>query len=222
MNIVTKRIIWGNKQLTRKHTYDIMVHMKDIVKQEKGIILADSRDLEDVFGIAHRSIYRLISRYQEQLTIFGKVRFENAPTESGQTQSYVMLNENQALLLLTYTRSNEKTNEYRKKLIQQFSAMRDYIKLHDVARLLGIETRKTLTDIIQESGENERQHGHAYSNYTNLAYKLTGLEKGSRDSLNADDLDRLESVESIIRGLVKAGKQYSDIKDSLLPLFNGN
>lgn len=95
-------------------------------------------------------------------------------------------------------------------------------------RLAGIETRKTLTDIIQESGENERMHGHAYSNFTKLAYKLTGLQdrykgyqdkKGFRDTLNPEEIERVETIESIIRGLVKAGKQYNDIKDTLLPVF---
>lgn len=100
-------------------------------------------------------------------------------------------------------------------------------------RVAGIETRKTLTDKIQESGENERMHGHGYSTYTRLIYSLTGLtetykewkidypdgKKKFRDYLIPEDLKRIELAEGIIKPLVEMGKQYSEIKETLEPLF---
>ena len=95
-------------------------------------------------------------------------------------------------------------------------------------RIAGIETRKTLTDKIQESGENERMHGHGYSTYTNLIYKLTGLtdkyknypnKKGFRNALTPQELKSVELAESLIKPLIEMEKQYSEIKETLEPIF---
>ena len=87
------------------------------------------------------------------------------------------------------------------------------------ARTAGKITRKTLTDEIRDSGENERMHGHGYSTYTRLAYKLTGIKECDRDSLDDDSLERLDLIEDMIRVHVKAGQEYQAVKDALAPIF---
>lgn len=54
-------------------------------------------------GILHRSVFRLVSDYRPDFEAFGKVRFENAPSSSGQSEKFALLNEDQAYLLLTYS-----------------------------------------------------------------------------------------------------------------------
>jgi len=91
-------------------------------------------------------------------------------------------------------------------------------------RLSSIETRKTLTDKVKDSGENERMHGHAYSVYTKLAYKLCDIEykkqKDFRSSLDRSQLSRVETVEKMIDSLLSMGKQYNEIKESLNGLIS--
>ncbi len=203
--------------------------MKDLAKMVSGQPMADSRDLVDVFGIQHRSIYRLIKTHENKLKEFGKVRFEITSSESGQNQSMAYLNEPQSILLMTYTKSNEKTDSYRVKLVSDFMKLREYARLHNEERILSKHIRKTLTDAIKESDENERMHGHAYSNYTRMAYKLTGLSAlkkewgkapGFRESLSSEDLQRVEAVEAMSKTMVELGKQYDEIKNTLAPLFS--
>ena len=104
-------------------------------------------------------------------------------------------------------------------------ARRYFIKCEEIAkklyatRIAGKMARRTLTDSIQDSGENERMHGHAYTTYTKLAYKLTGISTGSRDSLDSEDLKRLENAELLMKGLIEAGQTYNEIKDTLKPIF---
>ena len=108
-------------------------------------------------------------------------------------------------------------------------ARRYFIKCEEVAkkiyaetltaRIRGKEARRTLTDEIRDTGENERMHGHGYATYTRLAYKFTGIQKGDRDKLSPEDLDRLENVELLMKGYLKAGQDYQQIKDALSPLF---
>ena len=46
----------------------------------------------------------------------------------------------------------------------------------EIERAKGIAVRQALTKAIQQSGENERMHNHAYSTYTDLVYRSL-LEK---------------------------------------------
>ena len=89
--------------------------------------------------------------------------------------------------------------------------------------MVGIETRKTLTDKIKDSGENDRMHGFAYSGYTKLVYKLCGIKykkiDNFRDTLTIEELERVKNVESMIKPLLEIKKEYSEIKDILYPIF---
>lgn len=106
-----------------------------------------------------------------------------------------------------------------------------------VSRLAGKEIRKSLTESIDESGENERMHGRGYSNYTRLVYELTGLKdkfkfwkvkskafrdeyQGNfRDYISKDELERVKQAEALIKPLLEMDKKYSEIKDTLKPIF---
>ena len=93
-------------------------------------------------------------------------------------------------------------------------------------RLDGINFRRTLTDAIRDSGENERMHGHAYSQYTDMAYKmalgmnakqyrkLKGLTKGDnlRDNLDEAALHKVKIVEDALQFLLTLGYAYQEIK----------
>lgn len=80
-------------------------------------------------------------------------------------------------------------------------------------------TRRDLTDRIKDSGENERMHGHAYSNYTKLIYKKLGIEhiktKNFRDTLTPKQLQAVEGMEKMIEGYLKLGFNYLQIKEHL-------
>ena len=98
-------------------------------------------------------------------------------------------------------------------------------------RLLGKEVRKSLTDAVQESGEQERMHGHGYSTYTNMIYRMLGISemhkqfkiaypKGDfRSTLDSGILEKVKLAEALIKPLLELDKQYSEIRDTLKPLF---
>jgi anti-repressor protein len=130
---------------------------------------------------------------------------------------------------LAMLENSEVGKQVRKYFILAEKELRKALK----SRKHGILTRKTMTDLIEESGENERMHNRGFSNYTLLAYELTGLkdrykeykqstkDNKFRDSLHPEELDRLETVEDMIKNLLKIGKVYSEVKESLIPLFTG-
>lgn len=122
-------------------------------------------------------------------------------------------------------------NDQGKATRRYFIAVEKEFRKREAVRLAGIEARKGMTDLVYQSGEDERMHGRGYSNYTRLVYQLTGLygrftqyrkdhgSNGFRDSLSVDDLKRVELAESLIKPLLEMDKQYSEIRDTLKPLF---
>lgn len=101
----------------------------------------------------------------------------------------------------------------------------------DKIRIRGIEARRGFTDALQESGENERMKGHAYSTYTNMIYKLVlgmnsrqykklnGIEGNLRDALNSGQLDLIKTLESVAKGMLDLGLEYKQIKKAIQDTF---
>lgn len=112
----------------------------------------------------------------------------------------------------------EKT-EISKKIRKYFIQCEKLLKQKELIRFAGKEARKSLTDIIQEKGINEIQHGHAYSNFTKLVYKKLGIEytkeKNFRDKLTSDQLKAVEILESLAKNYIELGYDYSQIKQVL-------
>lgn len=100
----------------------------------------------------------------------------------------------------------------------------------EIERAKGIAVRQALTKALQQSNENERMHGHAYSTYTDVVYKTVfgknakqlreeyGISKKDnlRDCFSAEELERVQSVEMVVSGLVNCGWGYDEIKNFVL------
>lgn len=100
----------------------------------------------------------------------------------------------------------------------------------EIERAKGIAVRQALTKALQQSGENERMHGHAYSTYTDLIYKVVfekntkqlreeyGITKkdNPRDYFSPEELAKVKSVEMVVSGLVDCGWGYNDVKNFIM------
>lgn len=96
-----------------------------------------------------------------------------------------------------------------------------------IEREKGIAIRQSLTKALQQSAENERMHGYAYSTYTNCIYKVLfgknakqlredlgiGKTDNIRDYLSAEELKAIQSMECLVSGLVDCGWGYDQIKE---------
>jgi phage anti-repressor protein len=138
------------------------------------------------------------------------------------------------LAMVAPTEQGKKTREY---FLKCEDIVINKIATEKAIRLLGKATRKTLTDAIEESGENERMHGRGYSNFTRLVYSLTNLmtpfnaykyackidgvkpDKFRETMLTPEELKRVELAESLIKPMLEMEREYSEIKVVLEPLF---
>ena len=97
----------------------------------------------------------------------------------------------------------------------------------ELERAKGIAVRQALTKAIQQSNENDRMHGHAYSAYTDVIYKSLlgkstkqlrdefGITKKDnlRDYFSEEDLRKVQNAEMLVSSLIGYGWGYVEIKD---------
>lgn len=102
-----------------------------------------------------------------------------------------------------------------------------------IERQISIRLRKDMTDAIKEVIPETTHKKFAYSNYTNLVYKIIfgksakeiKLEKGLskndniRDYLPKEELMKVEMIENLVKTYLYAGLEYEQIKNVLRATF---
>ena len=139
----------------------------------------DSRLLAVRLGKRHRSIYRLITTHKADFAQFGKVRFQIAPSPSGQPEKFALLNEDQSYLLLTYTSNTAEARALKIKLIQVFS---EYRRAADMRQTEYLPAHHHLHDTIHVVAAGSASERHTHINFARLLNKTAGIETGQRAS----------------------------------------
>lgn len=65
-------------------------------------------------GIKHSSITRTIRKHEKDFEEFGKLGFKIRPSDSGQGEKIYKLNEDQAILLITYLKNTDIVRAFKK------------------------------------------------------------------------------------------------------------
>ena len=201
-----------------------------------------SLDVAQTFNRKHYNVLQGIDRLSVEDPAFYRLNFQAikyADPHGREQPMYVMTRDGFTILAMGFT--GKKAREFKKAYIAKFNAMEKELndrKLADVqrqaTRQMGILARRTLTDEIRDSGENERMHGHGYSTYTNLVHKSAvgeslkdtrkrlGLSKKDsvRDRLSAPELESLDAVEKLTASLIACGFQYDQVKQILAARAN--
>lgn len=182
-------------------------------------------------GINLHRVYALMMEHKEDLEVFGILSFELIKSDgAGRPKKLYHLNEQQATLLMTFLKNTSTVVAFKKELVRQFFLMREELSRRKVLRIEGKPKRRSLTDAIRDSGEQECMKGHAFAAYTNLAYKVALGQNASQlrkargadrkavaaDFLTADELTCYQKQEAAITALLDIGMNYDDIKAALL------
>lgn len=211
--------------------------MTDLVFLEPNKLGSEPFTTSDIIAdcaqVKHDTVQHLCRTHRTDLEEFGKLGFEIRPLPSsrtGQSTKLYRLNEQQATLLITYLKNTPPVRQFKKDLVQEFYRMRRELTRRQIFRDAGKPIRRTLTDVIRDSGEDGRMHGHAYGTYTDLAYKAaTGKiarilrkERGAcakaiaTDFLTSDELSAYNKAEERLTVLLDMGLTYGQIKTLLL------
>lgn len=202
----------------------------DVVNNE---IVVSSRQVAEHFGKEHKNVLASISDILaaeiSATKFYHETTFEN---RGKQYPMYLMDRDGFSLLVMGF--SGKEALKWKIKHIEAFNSMEHRLKLIEqqelgrlMERIRSKEARKTLTDEIKESVPESPHKKFIYKHYTDLVYKVVfgmnakqlreklNISKTDniRDYLSKDELNKIIAVESVIRGYLKIGKDYDDIKN---------
>lgn len=205
----------------------MLVEVKRVNKEEKTVV--SSLDVAETFEKEHKHVLEDVRRISDNLNTaeFSALFYEAEYKASNGKKNpmYLMNRDGFTLLAMGYT--GEKAMKFKLAYIKQFNAMEKALQGKLMEREKGIAVRQSLTKALQQSTENERMHGHAYSTYTNCIYKvlfgknakqfreelgISGKEN-IRDYLSGEQLRAVQSMECLVSGLVDCGWGYDQIKE---------
>ena len=203
----------------------MLVEVKRINKLEMTVV--SSLDVAETFEKRHADVLRDIEElgcsenFRERNFTRSKYLVEN---NKRSYPMYYMTRDGFTILAMGY--NGEKAMRFKEAYIKQFNAMERTLQGKLIEREKGIAVRQSLTKALQQSVENERMYGHAYSTYTNCIYKVLfgknakqlreelgiSRKENLRDYLSAEELKAIQSMECLISGLVDCGWGYNQIK----------
>lgn len=206
----------------------VLVEIKTINKEEVTVVT--SLDVAETFEKRHSDVLRDIdtlncsSEFTERN--FALSSYKDASGKSN--KMYYMTRDGFSILVMGYT--GEKAMKFKEAYIKQFNTMEKALFSKIKEREKGIAVRQALTKAIQQSNENERMHGHAYSTYTDVIYKSLfgknakqlreeyGIEKKDnlRDYLTAEELKKVQDAEMLVSSLIAYGWGYDEIKNFIM------
>ena len=154
---------------------------------------------------------------------FALSSYKDASGKSNKMQ--YMTRDGFTILVMGYT--GEKAMKFKEAYINQFNNMEKLLHEKFVERQKGITVRHIVTDMIKQSKENERMHGHAYSLYTDMIYKALfgksakqfreefSINKTDslRDYFTSEELRAIQSKEMLVSSLIDCGWGYEQIKN---------
>lgn len=203
----------------------MLVEIAKINHEERTVV--SSLDIAETFGKEHRRVLQDIREIgcSEEFRLHNFVQSSYENSQGKQQPMFLVTRDGFVLLAMGYT--GELAMRFKEAYIKQFNAMESALRGKLIEREKGIAVRQALTKALQQSTENERMHGHAYSTYTNVIYKvLFGMNAAQlrekyqikasdnlRDCFTPEELRAIQSMECLVSGLVDCGWEYTAVKD---------
>ena len=187
--------------------------------QTKGEPRIDSRIMAPTLGVKHRSLFALALAHKDDFAELGKVRFQIASLPSGQSEKFALLNEDQAYLLLTYTRNNKKVRSLKVKLVLAF---RDARRAAELRQTEYLDEYRHLRDAIHVAAAGSPNERFLHMNANKALNQLVGIGAGQRATAGPLTQSLLTVGCALAAKAVREGKDghgvQQRIKTALLPL----
>lgn len=146
-----------------------------LVKNERR---ADTRLLAKHLGNQHKNVFELVKNYRADFEQFGILRFQTEEIEGrGQPEKFALLNEDQAYLLLTYSRNTTKVRALKVKMVKAFAEARRAAEVRQVEYLPAYHQLHDAIKVAANGSPNER---FIHMNANKALNQLAGVESGQR------------------------------------------
>ncbi len=141
----------------------------------------DSRLIAQVLGNKHQNVRELLTDYVDDFRELGILRFQTGEIAGrGQPERYALLNEDQAYLLLTYSRNTAKVRQLKVRLVLAFREARQAQDIHQTEYL---PTYHSLHDEIARLADGADKQRYVHMNVNRAINKAVGVKSGERHTL---------------------------------------
>lgn len=202
--------------------------MNELVILKGNEVYTDSWIIAENIGREHKRITEVIQRYENDLRELGPV-FTSAGRGSktrGQERKIYLLNEQQAIFVMTLLDNSPLVLRFKKMLAVQFVIMKRRLYERETAdwkqaRLTGKQIRREETDVILTKliplaeSQGSTNAGELYRVYSKLVNFTLGIKKDQRDNLPLSYIEAIKflerAIENIISQEVDKGTHYKEI-----------
>lgn len=184
----------------------------------------DSRELAQRLGVKHKNTIELLDKHKADFLELGVLPFQTekpSGPNGGRPERFALLNEDQAYLLLTYSRNTAKVRGLKVKLVQAFSAAR---KAAEQRRCEYLPTYHLAHDALKGLAPDRQRQQHLHMNVNKLLNKVAGLDAGQRHGAQPGSLSVL-AVGQMLAAQAATGASddkaaYARIKQAVQPLHS--
>lgn len=139
---------------------------------------ADTRLLAQHLGNQHKNVFELVKNYRADFENFGILRFQTEEIQGrGQPEKFALLNEDQAYLLLTYSRNTARVRALKVRMVAAFRDARRAAEVRQTEYLPGYHALHDAIKVKANGSPNER---FMHMNANKALNKLAGIEAGQR------------------------------------------
>ncbi|NLY64615.1 MAG: Rha family transcriptional regulator, partial [Alcaligenaceae bacterium] len=168
----------------------------------------DSRLIAEHLGVQHESITRLLTTHKNDFKELGILRFQIGEIAGrGQPERYAMLNEDQAYLLLTYSRNTKKVRQLKLRLVQAFKKARQARSVHQTEYL---QTYHQLHDAIARVAGGSSNERFIHMNVNKAINQAVGIKPGNRHKLTFPSQSVLVVAQSIACNAMAAASNHKE------------
>ena len=179
----------------------------------------DSRLLAKQLGIKHPNLFAQVKAHKADFEEFGKVTFQTGALPSGQSEKFVTLNEDQAYLLLTYSRNTAKVRALKIKLVKAFAQARRAAAVRQQEYLPAYHAMSERIHELAQGSPNER---FIHMNAAKLVNQVAGIEAGHRPGAPLPKQSVLAVAHMLAAAAVRKATDRHEIhgmvKKALVPL----
>ncbi len=167
----------------------------------------DSRLLAKRLGIQHHNLFAQVKSHKADFREFGKVPFQTEALPSGQSEKFALLNEDQAHLLLTYSRNTAKVRALKVHLVKAFAQARCAADMH---RTEYLPTYHQLQDAIHTAAAGSANERHVHVNVAKLVNKTAGIATGQRAAAPVPKLALLVVAQLMVAKAMQSARDHHD------------
>lgn len=141
----------------------------------------DSRVVARRLGRDHQNVYEMVKDYQSDFEQLGILRFETGEIKGrGQPEKFVLLNEDQAYLLLAYSRNTKRVRQAKIALVMAFRAAR---LAADITKTEYLPTYHELHDQVGLLASGSGNARFVHMNVNKAINQAIGIDAGERGRL---------------------------------------